>query len=57
MWGGMRFRSYLKIPLYNFRPQSQLPIHLKKGENVLELRSDIGGSELKISRIEIRENS
>lgn len=53
----MRFRSYLKIPLYNLRPQSQLPIHLKKGENVLELRSDIGGSELKISRIEIRENS
>lgn len=30
---------------------------LEKGENVLELRSDIGGSELKISRIEIREGN
>lgn len=40
----------------NYQPL-YFPIHLKKGENVLELRSDIGGSELKISRIEIRENS
>lgn len=32
-------------------------LHLKKGENVLQLRSDFGGTELKISRIEVRESS
>lgn len=40
----------------NYQPL-YFPIHLKKGENVLELRSDIGGSELKISRMEIRESN
>lgn len=40
----------------NYQPL-YFPFHIKKGENVLELRSDIGGSELKINRIEIRERS
>lgn len=39
----------------NYQPLF-FPFHLKKGENVLELRSDYGGSELKISQIEIRES-
>lgn len=31
--------------------------HLEKGENILELRSDFGGTELKIRRVEIRESN
>ncbi len=38
----------------NYQPL-YFSFHLEKGENVLVLRSDIGGSELKISRVEIRE--
>lgn len=37
----------------NYQPL-YFPFHLKNGENVLEVRSDIGGSELKIRQIEIR---
>ena len=38
----------------NYQPL-YFSFHLEKGENILVLRSDIGGSELKISRVEIRE--
>lgn len=37
----------------NYQPL-YFPFHLEKGENILELRTDIGGTELKISRVEVR---
>jgi len=37
----------------NYQPL-YFPFHLDKGENVLEIRSDMGGTELEISRVEIR---
>lgn len=37
----------------NYQPL-YFSFHLQKGKNILELRSDIGGTELKISRVEIR---
>lgn len=39
----------------NYQPL-YFPFHFEKGENVLELRSDVGGTALKISRVEVRGN-
>ncbi len=60
--------SSLEVSLHNetdsqeiYAGENEQPLyyllHLKKGENVLQLRSDFGGTELKISRIEVRESS
>lgn len=40
----------------NYQPL-YFPFHLEKGENVLKIRSDIGGTELEIARVEIRRNN
>lgn len=39
----------------NYQPL-YFPFHFEKGENVLKLRCDVGGTALKISRVEVRGN-